>query len=83
MMQIYSIFDRKTAAYMQPFFALTDGAALRTVMSSMGEGSMFKAYPGDFDVFRLGRFDEGSGEISSAVDFLVNVANLVTINEEV
>lgn len=65
-MNVYSIFDKKVAAYGQPFFALNDQAAKRMVsMASAERNSLLRVFPEDYTLERLGTFDESSGQLDS------------------
>lgn len=63
--KIYSIFDAAAEAYMQPFFAKTNGLALRIFADTISsEKSVLHAHPGDFTLFEIGSFNEETGEIT-------------------
>lgn len=65
-MNVYSVFDKKVATYGQPFFALNDLAAARMVsMASMDRNSLLRCFPEDYQLERLGSFDEDKGELKS------------------
>lgn len=63
---IYSIRDKKSQIYMQPFFALTDAAAVHMVKRSMEaepNGDM-SCYPSDYALNRIGEYRPDTGFIS-------------------
>ena len=62
---MYGIYDSAIGAYKQPFFMQQDGAAMRgfTDLCMNAETDLAK-HPKDFTLFRLGIFDDQTGEIS-------------------
>jgi hypothetical protein len=60
--KVYSIFDKAALAYLQPFFLQTDGEAKRSFIDAVKNHDNFRDYPNDFVLFRLGQFDDGSGQ---------------------
>lgn len=63
-MKIYTVHDGKAEAFLQPFYALTDGAAIRSFTDLLEQNDMFKKYPQDFTLFALGVYEETSGVIT-------------------
>lgn len=63
---IYSVFDVKTQAYMQPFYSLTPGAAIRSFSDALLEPtSMLCKHPEDFHLYQIGEFDDATSAIVS------------------
>ncbi|UDN67642.1 nonstructural protein [robinz microvirus RP_81] len=63
-MNAYSLYDRKTLTYGVPFFALTDGSAVRSLTDLAADvNTIVGQHPTDFVLFRVGRFVTGSGEL--------------------
>lgn len=60
---VYSIYDRATKLYAQPFFAQTDDVAIRIVRGSFSPQSQLVLYPSDYDLMFLGTFDDSNGVI--------------------
>ena len=61
---IFSIYDSKAEAFIQPFFAATVGVAIRNVRrATEEEGSNFKHFAADYTLFELGTFEDTTGEI--------------------
>jgi len=59
---VYSIFDTKTAAFMQPFFMSTHGSATRAFAEVVNDSThMIGKSPEDFSLFRLAAFDDNTG----------------------
>lgn len=62
-LKIYTIFDRKAVAHHAPFYARSDGEAMRVVMESMQPGSKLVQWPDDYHLYGLGQFDDQTGII--------------------
>ena len=59
---LYSIYDKKSQTYMQPFVDLTDGTATRQCMDLLANtNAPFAKYPEDFTLMRIGSWDEIGG----------------------
>ena len=75
-MNIYAIKDSVVGAFMQPFYLVNDEAAKRSFRQAMkDESSQYSKIAGDLQLFRLGEFDDESGEIKGEVEFLENGTN--------
>ena len=62
---IYSIHDIKTEAFMQPFFARSHGEAIRMVENAVEDPqSGFHKHAQDYRLFFIGIFEDGPGEIT-------------------
>ena len=64
---IYSIYDSAAKAYAQPFFMHNDGLAIRAfqdMVNSQDENNIAK-HPDQFTLFKLGTFDDQSGNFTS------------------
>lgn len=76
-MVILSIYDSKAEAFMRPFFVPTVMVGLREFQKmSQEEESPINQFPLDYSLWKLGEFDEFSGEIKptreqvgSAIEF--------------
>jgi hypothetical protein len=62
----YAVYDRKAEMYSQPFLEIKDGTAIRAVQDIVinNKDHPFAKHPSDFSLFRLGIFDETTGEIT-------------------
>ena len=61
---IFSTYDKAVVAYMRPWFAISEGQALRAFADEVQrEGSDLKKHPEDYALFRMGTFDDNSGEL--------------------
>lgn len=60
--KVFSVYDSKVQAYMQPFFATTVGAATRSFSDAcLNEESQFAKHPEDYTLFQVGEFDDSEG----------------------
>lgn len=78
---IFSVYDKKTAAFMQPFFQHTRGQAMRTLTDTVkGRESLIGSHPEDFQLFQVGEFDDQEGKIVPLKDgrFVCNASELVS-----
>lgn len=57
--RIFSIYDSKTMAYMQPFFSVSKGAAIRALTDLLqDETHPISKHPEDYTLFELGEFND-------------------------
>lgn len=62
----YSVYDKKAAAYMQPFMSPNHATAIRAVSQVLTDPShMFSLYCEDYVLIHLGQFDDNSGEYAA------------------
>ena len=60
--KVYSVFDVKAVAFMQPFFSPTRGQAIRSVTETLRDDkSLLVKYPEDFILHELGEFNDETG----------------------
>jgi len=60
--KVFSIFDSKAAAFLQPFFSPTAATAVRSFeRSAQDEASDFNRYAGDYTLFEIGEWDQSQG----------------------
>lgn len=56
---IYTVYDKATKAFLQPFFSQTDGSAIRAVKAVVNTPDhTFNHNPEDYTLFKLGTFDD-------------------------
>jgi len=80
--QMFSVFDSKAAAYLEPFFAPTRGVAMRSFQAACQDhGHNFHKYAEDYTLFHLGEFDEFSGEVRSlnAPEMVISAHQVVAL----
>lgn len=57
--KIFTVFDSKVGAYLQPFFMRSRGEAIRAYTDLCNDGkSEFTKYPEDYTLFELGEFSD-------------------------
>jgi len=66
--KIYSVYDMKIKAYMQPMFRRSKGEALRELIDAVNLGDKTKSnialHPEDFCLYELGEWDDEEGVIT-------------------
>lgn len=62
MLKVYTVYDKAVGSFMPPFYCKADGEAIRSFMDAVNQSdSPFFKHPGDFELYALGDFDQGSG----------------------
>lgn len=60
--KVFGVRDSKALAFLQPFFAVTAGAAIRAFTDAVNEGnSPLSKHPGDYILYELSDFDDATG----------------------
>ena len=60
-LKIFSVFDSKVAAYMNPFFARSTAEAVRIFSDAVNSSQQgFKSHAEDYTLFELGVWDDQS-----------------------
>lgn len=60
----YTVYDRKALVYHSPFFAVADGAAVRSFSDLANDPqTTVGRHPGDYVLYRCGAFDDSSGAL--------------------
>ena len=80
MKEILAIRDKKANVYLPPFFTDNANTARRSLaLPANSDESFIGLYPEDYDVYRLGHFDEQTGrfDILPAAEFCFSVSELV------
>lgn len=63
----FAIHDRALSAYGQPMFFPTEGAAMRAFADAVNDPqSGFAKHPEDYDLYRIGVYDDFEGRLESA-----------------
>jgi len=65
---VFSVRDRATDQFGNPHFLINDGQAIRAFsdeVNSKSEDSYIAKHSDDFDLFKLGDFDTGTGLFST------------------
>jgi hypothetical protein len=80
--KMYSIFDKKSDLFANPFVEKTDGTAVRAITDLIRQqpNAPFAQYSQDYTLYRIGEFDERSGLVASLA--AEKVIELETLNEK-
>lgn len=81
MRMMFALLDKQSGLYMTPFFEGAAGVACRMVsdeVNRVGSDSALAKHPGDFELWRLGVWDDESGIMEVNVERLVDVSTLVS-----
>lgn len=69
---LYSVYDKATALYSNPFTCLRDAEATRAFQDLMQDPQAIQSrYPEDFALYRLGNFDDTDGNINTVTRELI------------
>lgn len=77
--KVYAVMDNKLSAFMTPFFSHNDETAQRSILVALSHAeSAIAVAPDDYDLYKIGIFDDESGLIDSEPTpvFVVRAANL-------
>lgn len=60
--KVFSIYDSKAEAYLQPIFMANKGVAIRAIVETLkNDDHQFSKTPEDFTLFELGEYDDSTG----------------------
>ena len=63
--KVFTVYDDKSEAYLQPFFLDTVGQARRAITDCVNDvNHQFCKHPSDYTLFELGTFDDSTGEFT-------------------
>lgn len=66
-LDVFSVYDSKAEAFLQPFFCVNRGVAVRNFQAAaQDERHDFHRHAADFTLFRLGTWDQVTGEFEMA-----------------
>lgn len=66
MLQIFTVYDSKAEAYLQPFYSRSKGESLRSFHEACNDPNhAFFKHAGDFTLFHLGEWNELEGKFVS------------------
>ncbi len=64
LLALFSVWDSKAAAYIQPFFAVNNNVAIRMFeTAAQDSGHDFYRHAEDYTLFRIGTFDQEKGDL--------------------
>jgi hypothetical protein len=63
--KVYTVYDSKAEAYLQPFFATTKGLAIRSFSDAANkEGHNLNRYAEDYTLFEIGEWDDEKASLT-------------------
>lgn len=79
-LEIFSVYDSATQAFMQPFMCRSKGEAIRSFQQAVGDReSNFCKTPADYTLFTFGSWDDNSGIYDTAPpERVIGALELVT-----
>lgn len=64
MIKVFSVYDSKVGAFANPFFAKSNGEAVRMFSDAVNDSTTsLNKHPGDFTLFGIADFDEETGRL--------------------
>lgn len=64
-LNIYTVHDEKTSAFLQPMFFRTTGEAIRAIQSCIiDQNHQFSQHKTDFSLVQIGEYDDNTGNIN-------------------
>lgn len=86
MIVIVALYDKVADLFMQPMFVKSVGVAYRSLQDEAargGENNQLAAHPKDFQLFKVGSYDDHTGVITAlkAPELLVEIEALVDKGE--
>lgn len=69
----FAIHDEKVGAYLNPFFATANGAAIRSFLDACtNKETPMSRHPADYRLYRVGSFDDHSGTFTPETPSLLS-----------
>lgn len=84
MTMIFSVFDSKAQAFIQPLFSQTRGTAIRAFTQAANDQAHdFNRFAEDYTLFELGSFDPNTGkfDLHSTPESLCLASTVITATE--
>ncbi len=64
-LKVFSVYDSKAEAFIQPFYSQTTGTAVRSFEQAVQDPTHeFRKFAGDYTLFELGEFDQSTGHFT-------------------
>lgn len=77
---VFTIRDRAVNAFMQPWFSPSDGGAIRSFTDEINRAhpdNNLNKHPEDYDLYRIGMYDDQSGTIDPQLPEMIAVGKSV------
>lgn len=66
--EVFSVYDKKAKAFITPFFLPTVGMAVRAFTDAVNqEGHAWNKHPEDYQLFKIGQFDDSNGVVTPEI----------------
>ena len=80
---LYAIYDRASGVYDGPFPGISDGAMIREFGDQVkNTDSKMGKHPDDFTLFRVGNWNDGTGELIDQVsEKLINGVEVLAVDD--
>ena len=77
-LNVYAIKDTKVGAFKSPFYSQNDLVAVRSLKNAVNDPNAgeLNLNAEDFQLYRLGAFDDLTGEITGQIEFVANAVDL-------
>lgn len=80
--KIFTVFDSKAEAYLQPFFMQSKGKAIRAIQNTLEDPNTdLSKYPEDFTLFEIGEYDDQDASITM-LEAKVNLGNCLELSNK-
>lgn len=75
---VYAIKDTVVGAFLRPFTHVNDNSAIRDFASTVNDpkNDFMKQNHGDMSLYKIGTFDDATGELTCNVEFICSGANV-------
>lgn len=61
-LKVFTVYDSKAEAYLQPFFSVSTGAAVRMFSDAITDSNhQFHKHAADYTLFHIGEYDDTNG----------------------
>lgn len=75
-LKMFSIYDAKAEAYMRPFFAPTNAAAIRSITDAANDNTHpIGQHPEDYSLFVIAEFDESNAKLEVTSPMILGVCH--------
>lgn len=65
-LKVFTVLDLRVNMYLQPFFNLEEGHAMRAFENSVSDpGTNFHRFPDEYQLFEVGTYDEKTGNFEN------------------
>lgn len=85
-LNMYAIYDKVAQAYKQPLILQhRDEIVIRMMRNTLAderEGTEFKNNPLDFAIYRIGSFDDNTGQVEQDLAKIVDIATLIDNDDQ-